>query len=69
MKTVDELKEIILKLKMDNLKIQIPKGTCPYTYYTPSNNNKINCIMDCNECWYTFMERREEIIRAEVRNL
>lgn len=69
MKSINELKEIIIRLKMDNLKMQIPKGVCPYTYYTPSNGKRINCIMDCNKCWNDFIKRREEIIRAEVRSL
>lgn len=69
MKSTAELKEIIVGLKMDNLKMQMPKGTCPYTYYTPSGDKKIKCIMNCNECWNDFMIRREKIIRAEIRGL
>lgn len=69
MTTTNELKEMIVKLKMDLLKVQIPKGTCPYTYYTPSNGKKIDCTMDCNECWNKFMKAREEIIKNEIRGL
>lgn len=69
MKTNSELKEIIVRLKMDLLKMQIPRGYCPYTYYTPINGKKISCIIDCDKCWEDFMNRREEIIRAEVRSL
>lgn len=69
MKNVNELKEIIVKLKMDNLKMQIPKGSCPYTFYVPPNDKKIKCIMDCDKCWNDFMNTREKIVRAEVRNL
>ena len=34
--TVKELKDIIVDLKMDLVKANIPSGNCPYAYYPVS---------------------------------
>lgn len=69
MDKVNELKEIIVELKMELLKANIPKGHCPYSYYKPTAERKIDCSIDCDACRWLFMQDMEKDIRAEVEKL
>ena len=67
--TTQELKRIIVDLRMDLVKETAPKGYCPYSYYS-SVTQPVNCdYIDCDECRTLFFEKMEENIREEVDRL
>lgn len=67
--TTQELKRIIVDLRMDLVKETVPKGYCPYSYYS-SVTQPVNCdYIDCDECRTLFFEKMEENIREEVEQL
>jgi hypothetical protein len=61
MATVEELKEIIIELKVDLAKARVPYGNCPYAYY-PGINGECREDGDCSVCKQEFWQR----YRAEV---
>lgn len=69
MDKVNELKKIIVDLRMDLIKEQIPKGHCPYTYYTALAKYMKNCTMDCDKCRERFMITMKKRIEKEVERL
>ena len=69
MDKVNELKAIIVKLKMDLIKAQIPKGHCPYTYYTALAKRMKDCTMDCDKCREKFMVAIKKQFEKEVEKL
>ena len=70
MATISELKEKIIELKMNLIRVSIPKGHCPYAYYNSSLRDEINCNeIECDECIGLFMKNMEKEIRKEVRKL
>lgn len=66
---IKELKEIIVDLKMELIEANIPRGHCPYSYYSPIEGRKIDCSIDCNDCRQLFMNDMEKVIREEVKML
>ena len=64
MATVEQLKEIIVDLKIALMKANIPNGHCPYAYYH-SIEQKGDCD-DCDKCKREFFEKYENKIRQEV---
>lgn len=64
MVTIQELKEIIVNLKIDLMKANIPNGHCPYAYYY-SVEQESDCD-DCDKCKREFFEKYENKIRQEV---
>lgn len=68
MAKISELKEMIVELKMDLIRANIPHGHCPYVYYDPSVNIDCNEV-ECDECRRIFMENMEKDIRKEVKKL
>ena len=69
MDKIEELKEIIVNLKLDLIETEIPKGHCPYSYYSPSEGRSIDCSIDCVRCRRIFMQDMERKIRREVEEL
>ena len=68
MATVKELKEIIIELKMDLVKANIPYGNCPYAYY-PGIEGECSADISCTKCKQEFFEKYENKIRAIVEQL
>lgn len=70
-----ELKEIIVDLKMELVKANIPKGHCPYFYYSTSkhiSSSEFDCYSadwDCSECTEQFYKDKKEDIEKYVNNL
>jgi hypothetical protein len=64
MATIEQLKEIIIELKVDAARARVPYGHCPYAYYTCIENEE-DCD-DCNKCMRNFFEKYESLIRQEV---
>ena len=69
MDKIDRLKEEIINLRMLLIETHMPKGYCPYTYYSPSVGRIINCDMNCERCRKAFMVDMEIQIRKEVENI
>ena len=67
MATIEELKEIIIELKVDLAKANVPYGHCPHAYY-PGMKHDGQCD-DCNQCTREFFQRYENIVRAKVDKL
>lgn len=67
MDKINELKEIIIDLKMSLVRASIPQGNCPYAYYNLSVNR--DCSGKCGECKRIFMRDMEKCIRQEVASL
>ena len=67
--TTEELKRIIVDLRVNLVDATIPKGHCPYAYYSslmkPDNCNDI----DCYECHTLFLRKMEEKVKEEVDRL
>lgn len=61
MATVEELKEIIIDLKVSLGKAYVPQGHCPYAYY-PEVNGECRDDGDCSVCKQEFWQR----YRADV---
>ena len=69
---VEELKEIIVNLKLELVEAHIPMGYCPYSYthYKSAFNRDIDCNeISCNKCRELFMQDIEKEIRKEVENI
>lgn len=71
MATVEELKNIIVDLRVDLINANIPNGHCPYAYYSKSKQkDRENCDnIDCDVCRRKFLKDKEEDIRVEVAAL
>ena len=65
MADINELKEMIVDLKMELIEAKIPKGYCPYSLYTPTTKRNPDCS-DCERCRRVFMRDMEKDIRVEV---
>lgn len=66
-----ELKEMIVELKMDFIRANIPYGNCPYAYYSTSKQtDRENCNdISCSKCRAKFMADMREDIVKEVEQL
>ena len=70
MDKINELKEIIIDLKMSLIRANIPQGHCPYAYYHPSTKrDTCGDGITCSECKEIFMQDIKEDIRQEVARL
>lgn len=69
MDKVNELKEIIISLRMDLLKTKVYKGSCPYSLYAPTHGRKVDCSIGCEKCREIFLRDMEKNIRKEVEEL
>ena len=69
MDKINELKEIIINLKMELIEERIPKGHCPFTYYRLANGKNIDCNIGCEKCRNLFIKSMEKHIRKKVAEL
>ena len=70
MAKISELKEMIIDLRLDLIRSNIPQCNCLYAYYQPTTKRDTNCNeIGCNECKRIFMEDMEKDIRKAVRRL
>lgn len=67
--TVKELKDIIVDLKMDLVKANIPSGNCPYAYYHRENPIEDCNSVSCEECKRIFLDVMRKDIEEEVQAL
>lgn len=67
----EELKKIIVGLQMDLIRANIPRGHCPYTYYSTSKKSSCDYDndIDCYECMRQFLKDKMEDIIEEVNKL
>jgi len=68
MKTNEQLKEVILELKIDLMKANIPQGHCPYAYYNKFENPLDSCD-SCFDCKKIFFDKWKEIIVEDLKTL
>lgn len=68
MKTSEQLKEIILELRLKIIKLNVPQGHCPYAYYGEFVNPLGDCG-DCYKCKEVFMNKWKEIIAEDLKTL
>ena len=67
--TIQELKEMIVNLRIENIKCKIPSGHCPYVYYNMDNPID-NCNeMSCDKCSEIFLDNMRKQIEKEVASL
>lgn len=66
MATIEQLKEIIIELKVDVARARVPYGHCPYAYFTCVETEEECGDCDCTECKCKFFEKYKSIIRQEV---
>lgn len=69
MADVKELKEMIIDLRMDLVKANIPSGNCPYAYYSIENPTGDCGSVGCNECKKIFLDKMRSEIIEEVMQL
>lgn len=71
MASVEELKEMIIDLRMDLIRANIPYEHWPYAYSSTSKHEgRRNCDdISCSECKRKFFEDNENDIRQEVNQL
>lgn len=69
MANVKELKEMIVNLKVQLVRANIPRGHCPYAYYSTSKKKERSCDIDCDQCQNEFLKDIEKDIREEVDKL
>lgn len=71
MATVEELKDIIVDLKMELIRVSIPEICCPYSIYKSIENPlKDPCgEIDCCKCKDTFFYKMKEKIVKEVNEI
>jgi hypothetical protein len=66
--TIDELKEIIVDLKVSLAKANVPQGNCPYAYYNINKNNRPNCNdVSCKYCTIDFWTeyKKDKILEVD----
>lgn len=69
MADVKELKEMIIDLRMNLVKANIPSGNCPYAYYSIENPAGDCGSVSCNECKSIFLDKMRSEITEEVMQL
>ena len=67
--TIEELKEMIVDLRMDLVEANIPSGNCPYAYYHRDNPISSCNDVSCSECKRIFLDGMRKDIEKEVAEL
>ena len=67
--TIEKLKEMIVDLRMDMVRANIPSGNCPYAYYHRENPISSCNDVSCNECKEIFLDGMRKDIEKEVAEL
>lgn len=69
MKTIPELKEIIVDLEVRLARANIPQGNCPYAYY-PIIEQEFDCNdISCSKCKIMFFDKYKNKIRRMVEKM
>lgn len=66
MMTRDELIDTIIELSVELRKAKIPRGNCPYAYYTDIKQEG-DCE-NCSQCKYDFFKKYRENLEAHFAN-
>lgn len=69
MASTDELKKIIVELRMDLIKMSIPSGNCPYAYYKKENPVSSCDNVSCSKCKEIFLDGMRKDIEKEVAEI
>ena len=69
MASIKELKEMIVDLRVDLVRANIPKGNCPYAYYDKENPISSCNDVSCSECKEIFFNGIKIDIEKEVAQL
>ena len=70
MKTKDQLKEIIVDLRLELVEKDLPRGVCPYALFRLKNMQKrrSDCMKtDCDVCHREFLELYRQEVADEVK--
>ena len=67
--TIQELKDIIVDLRIENIECTIPSGHCPYAYYNIDNPIASCDETSCNQCRVVFLDTMCKKIEKEVAAL
>lgn len=67
--TIEELKKMIVDLRMDLVRATIPSGHCPYGYYRRENPISSCNDVSCNACKEIFLKGMAKDIKEEVAQL
>ena len=67
MATIEELKDIIVDLRIKLLKSQIPEENCIWKYISTAPGR--NCSYECKTCKEKFFINLEKQIREEINRL
>lgn len=67
--TVEELKNIIVDLRMDLVRANMSSGNCPYAYYHRENPVEDCNSVSCGKCKRIFLERMRKDVESEVQAL
>ena len=71
MATIQELKKMLIKEKVERVMDSIPNGNCPNAYYSIDYNSGCESEeeMTCEQCKRNFKKAVIEMITAEVNAL
>lgn len=67
--TIEELKEMIVDLRVQIVSKNVPQGHCPYAYYNRENPISSCNDVGCDECKAIFLEGMRKDIEEEVAQL
>jgi hypothetical protein len=67
--TVKELKDMIVDLRLDLVRANIPSNHCPYACYNRDNPIEDCYSVGCDECRRIFMDNMRKDIEKEVMAL
>lgn len=69
MATVEELKEMIVNLKVWLRESYIPHGNCPYCYFSVEGSTRECGSIDCDLCRKEYFYLYRQQVKREVENL
>lgn len=69
MAKVSELKDMIVELQVENAKLQVQTGNCPFAFFQVSDKKNCGCDVnvDCDQCAMNFWEQFRKDRATEVR--
>ena len=69
MASKEELKAMIVDLKVELMLAKVPHGHCPYAYYHEFSRDPEAECNDCYECKENLVRQAKQRFREEVDNL
>lgn len=69
MATKEELKQIIVDLKVALAQSRVPQGNCPYAYYSIEKSSPDCNSISCDKCGSDFWDNFRKIVIKEVKQL